>query len=141
MRKDFLLRQKEWELDQARSAPEAPQVLDDDEREAVSAMDGKSAEHVCVYFPLRFCLAEVEMVDRILSQENQEFEALVSSMQDNSDQEYHQQTTASDYGSDEEEYDQLLMEVISRQGSAEPSTSTLRDHAPEQDQEMDISVG
>ena len=47
LRNDFLLRQKEWERDQALSAPEAPQVLDDDEREADStSMKGKSASRV-----------------------------------------------------------------------------------------------
>lgn len=82
------------------------------------------------------------MVDRILSQETQEFEALVSSMQDNADQkDHHQQKTISEYGSDEEEYDQLFMEVMSRQGLAERSTDAVGDGAPEQDQEMDISLG
>ena len=47
LRNDFLLRQKEWERDQALSAPEAPQVLDDDEREADStSIKGKSASRV-----------------------------------------------------------------------------------------------
>ena len=73
-------------------------------------------------------LAEVEMVDQILSQEHQEFEALVSSMQDNEDQEHHQ--TTSDYGSDEEEYDQLALR----------ETSTVDDPS-EEDQEMDTSIG
>lgn len=87
---------------------------------------------------LRSCLAEV---DRILSQENEEFEALVSSTQDTTDQGHCQHTIASEYSSDEEEYDQIFMEVISRQGSAERSTSIFGDDAPEQDQKMDISVG
>ncbi|CAD6584413.1 MAG: hypothetical protein ASARMPRED_001755 [Alectoria sarmentosa] len=124
LRKDFIARQKEWELDQARSAPEFPQALDDDEHEAESN------------------LKEVEMADQILSHENQEFEALVSSMQVNADQgDHHQQKTMSDYGSDEEEYDRLFMEVISRQGSAKRSTETAGDSAPERDQEMDFSMG
>ena len=47
LRNDFLLRQKEWERDQALSAPEAPQALDDDEREADSiSMKGNSASCV-----------------------------------------------------------------------------------------------
>ena len=84
-------------------------------------------------------LAEVEMVDQILSQEDQEFEALVLLMQ-GGDQD-HQQKTNLDYGSDEEEYDRLFMEVISRQGSAERGTSMVGHDAPKQDQEMDVSVG
>lgn len=51
LRKDFLSRQKEWELDQARSAPEAPEALEDDEREAVSSsMAGENAARIQVYF-------------------------------------------------------------------------------------------
>ena len=86
-------------------------------------------------------LAEMETVDRILLQENQEFEAHVSSMQDIADQELHQHDTISDYGSDEEEYDQLFLKFISRRGSAERSTFTVGDDAPIQDHEMDVSVG
>lgn len=82
------------------------------------------------------------MVDQILSQEIQEFEALVSSMHDNADQEdHHQQKTMSDYGSDEEEYDQLFMEVMSRPVTVERSINEMGDGALEQDQEMDISLG
>ncbi|CAF9914175.1 hypothetical protein IMSHALPRED_001839 [Imshaugia aleurites] len=125
LRKDFLSKQKEWELDQARSAPEAPQALDDDEREVESSS-----------------MEEVEMVDQILSQEYQEFEALISSMQDSADQgDHHQQSTTSDYGSDEEEYDRLFMEVMSSQGSAGRRSDTVEDRRVEQDHEMDISLG
>lgn len=89
-----------------------------------------------------FCLTEVEMVDQILSQEYQEFEALISSMQDSADQgDHHQQSTTSDYGSDEEEYDRLFMEVMSSQGSAGRRSDTVEDRRVEQDHEMDISLG
>lgn len=51
LRKDFLSRKKQWELDQARSAPETPEALEDDEREAVSnSIAGESAERVQLYF-------------------------------------------------------------------------------------------
>ena len=90
---------------------------------------------------LTLCRAEVEMVDKVLSQEIEEFEALVSSMPDHADQEdHHQQKTMSDYGSDEDEYDQLFMEVMSRPATVD-RIDTLGDGAREQDQEMDISLG
>ena len=80
------------------------------------------------------------MVDKILSQEIEEFEALVTSMPDHVDQDdHHQQKRMSDYGSDE--YDQLFMEVISRPAMVERSIDTLGDGAREQDHEMDISLG
>ena len=50
LRNDFLLKQKEWERDQALAAPEASQVIDDDEREAdAPSMKGKSASRIQVY--------------------------------------------------------------------------------------------
>ena len=50
LRNDFLSRQKQWELDQARSAPENPEAHEEDEREAVSSsIAGESAECVQVY--------------------------------------------------------------------------------------------
>lgn len=82
------------------------------------------------------------MVDQILSQEIEEFETLVSSMQDNADREnHHEQKKMSDYGSDEEEYDHLFMEVISRPATVEKSMDRLGYGALEHDQEMDISLG
>ena len=51
LRKDFLSKQKQWELDQARSAPENPEALEEDEREAASnSIAGESAERARVYF-------------------------------------------------------------------------------------------
>ena len=94
------------------------------------------------YIYTKGLLAEVKMVDLILSQDNQEFEALVSSMQDHAGEEdQHQQETLSDYGSDEEEYDQLFMEIMSRQGSAEERTDINGEGVAEQDQDMDLSLG
>ena len=86
-------------------------------------------------------LAEVEMVDQILLQEDHEFEALVLSMHGSADPKNHQQKTNLDYYSDEEEYDRLFMEFISRQRCAERGTSIVGHDAPKQDQDMDVSVG
>ncbi len=42
MRRDFLLRQKQWEMDQARTAPQAPTAPDDEEPiEEPNPMEGK----------------------------------------------------------------------------------------------------
>ena len=85
---------------------------------------------------------EVEMVDQILLRENQEFEALVSSMQDHAEEEdQNQQDTLSHYGSDEDEYDQLFIEVMSRQRSTEEGTDLGGESAKEQDQDMDMTMG
>ena len=62
-------------------------------------------------------------------------------MQDRADQEDQHQRTIHDFGSDEDEYDQLFIEVMSRQGLAERSTNTFGEGASEQDQEMDMALG
>ena len=82
------------------------------------------------------------MVDQILLRENQEFEALVSSMQDHAEEEdQNHQDTLSHYGSDEDEYDQLFIEVMSRQRSTEEGTDPAGESATEQDQDMDMTMG
>ena len=58
---------------------------------------------------LMYCGVEVEMVDRILWQEEEEFEALVERMQEN-------ECEMEKYGSeDEEEWDRLFREVVDTQ--------------------------
>ena len=74
---------------------------------------------------------EVEMVDRILSQEEEEFEALVERMEEERrgrgegcerpETEYERQENEhemSDYGSDDEEWDRLFREVVDTQDSS-----------------------
>ena len=144
MRNDFLSRKKEWEDNKARSAPEDPQILDDDEQELGStSIRGKSQGCLHTYMvSTNMLLKEVEMVDQIFLRENQEFEALVSSMQDHAEEEdQSQQDTLSHYGSDEDEYDQLFIEVMSRQRSTEKGTDPGGESATEQDQDMDMSTG
>ena len=144
MRNDFLSRQKEWEDDQARSAPEDPQILDDDEQELRStSIGGKSYGYLHTYIvSTNMLLKEVDMVDQILLREDQEFEALVSSMQDHAEEEdQSQQDTLSHYGSDEDEYDHLFIELMSRQRSTEKGTDPGGESATEQDQDMDMLMG
>lgn len=80
------------------------------------------------------CWAEIEMVDQILSQEDQEFEALISLLQRN---EHGQDQTNSAYGSDDDEYDQLFMDVMSKEevaeGSAKEAAKTNTDEVMEID--------
>ncbi len=80
------------------------------------------------------------MVDRILSQEDQEIEELVSLMQhaENADNLNQSQRLMSDYGSDEEEYDQLFIEVMSK---VEGHIEGAADAASGQDHQMDMSSG
>ena len=86
------------------------------------------------------------MVDEILSQEDQEFQALISSMNETEKQIHHQQSTfpqhtVSDYGSDEEEYDRLFMDVISHPQQSMDSEGAPCNDASTVTHDMDMSTG
>lgn len=78
-------------------------------------------------------------MEDVLSREEQELEALVSSMEaDNSvakDQEY----GTAGYGSEEEDYDLLFMEVLAQPERIQATNTT--NAPPTNDEEMDISMG
>jgi len=80
--------------------------------------------------------AEIEMVDQILSQEDQEFEALISLMQS---EEHNEERNTSTYSSDDEEYDQLFMDVMSKEEVAEGDAKEAG--KTDTDEVMDISMG
>lgn len=80
--------------------------------------------------------AEIEMVDQILSQEDQEFEALISLMQS---EEHNEERNTSTYSSDDEEYDQLFMDVMSKEEVAEGDVKEAG--KTDTDEVMDISMG
>lgn len=81
---------------------------------------------------------ELEFVDHILPQEDQELEAIFSSMEYERQQDDYQTYPMSNYGSDDEEYDKLFMEVILGQEGAENNTAGGMTN-PEDDRGMDMS--
>lgn len=82
---------------------------------------------------------EADMVDQILSQEDQRLEELVSSMQGGEQNRDPDEPQANfNYGSDEEYFDQLFMEVLSQ---TKTSQCRAGEGSSKQDQEMDESMG
>ena len=81
------------------------------------------------------------MIDSILSQEDQEFEGFVSLMQDagcgSSTRDDH---TGSNYESDDEEFEQLLMDVISKAEKVGGQVSNATSGS-EHGHDMDVSAG
>ena len=76
------------------------------------------------------------MVDQILSQEDQAFEALISLMQS---EEHNEERNTSAYGSDDEEYDQLFMDVMSKEKVAEGDAKDAG--KTDTDEVLDILMG
>ncbi|KAL2042194.1 hypothetical protein N7G274_004682 [Stereocaulon virgatum] len=122
LRADFMSRRKQWEIQQARSAPE-PLAAPDDE-DMAGTFDATN---------------ELDFLDEILSQEDQELEAIVSSMEDDPRQEDYQSYQMSNYGSDDEEYDKLFMEVMSEEEGNANSAARSVMAKPEDDRAMDVS--
>ena len=84
-----------------------------------------------------FNRTETEMVDQILSQEEQTFDALLSLIRGQQGEE--KENTGSDYGSDDDDYDQLFMEVMCKERTTEGQAEGGESSAIEYDAEMDTS--
>ena len=91
-------------------------------------------------------LAEVDIVDHILSQEDEECQALVSLMHESKSRPEtlraeDQEETMSDYGSDAGDYDRLFMDVLSRQQQQASNSAAQDEDKPlVEHQDIDISM-
>lgn len=85
--------------------------------------------------------AEVDVVDQVLSQEDRELEALVSLMEERDGNQPQQQQagSANDFGSDDDSYEDIFLEVMDGLQDEMPEGGAGR--PGEQDQEMDFSKG
>jgi hypothetical protein len=82
------------------------------------------------------------MIDQIISQEDQCIEDLVSYLQHDEDshEERHNDHAKSDYGSDEDEYDQLFMALLSEKEMGFCPVGEMAKPSSEQDQDHDVDM-
>lgn len=93
--------------------------------------------------------SEIDSVDRLLSQEDQSIEELVSLMEhtERDGEDEYQRHAQDDYGSDEDDYDLLFREVLSQDETVDGGARYTHTYTAEatpgrnQDHEMDVSVG
>lgn len=78
-------------------------------------------------------------MEEVLSQEEQELEALVSLMEADDQAAKDQEVATAGYGSEEEDYDRLFMEVLEQPERMQP-TNTAR-APPNNEGDMDVSMG
>ena len=139
LRQDFLSRKKQWEIDQAQAAPETRSAPDDEE--LISSTQGRLYDPDPGFLRLtRSTSIDIEVIDHLLSQESQELEDLVALIERSEEhaQAHRPQCSSSDYGSDEEEYDQLLIDEITK---ADRHAAEAGIPATQQDHQMDTSLG
>ena len=82
---------------------------------------------------------DTDIVEQVLSQEDQELQALVSLMEDQDDRSLPQASPSGEYGSDDDDYDNIFMEALS--GLDAHTQEDVTKFQTEQDQEMDMSKG
>lgn len=78
-------------------------------------------------------------MEQVLSQEEQDLQALVSLMEDRDDQSLPQASTPAEYGSDDDDYDNIFMEALNG-FNAQAQGEAMKPQI-EQNQEMDMSNG
>lgn len=81
----------------------------------------------------------VDMVEKILSQEDQELEVLVSLMDHATTKRVEHAAIRSEYGSDDEDYDHIFMDVMAAAESRSREANKDPDPPSCPDQEMDMS--
>ncbi|MCJ1377678.1 hypothetical protein MMC17_000774 [Xylographa soralifera] len=119
LRTDFLSRQKQWEEEQARRARELAAGPEDEDMQAGDVPDSSQ---------------DVDL-EQFLSQDDQELEATISMLDNERQNEPHQNVTT-DYGSEDEEYDQYFMDIV--QQVEQKVAGVVIAPEPQQDQEMDF---
>ncbi|KAL8928349.1 MAG: hypothetical protein Q9172_000941 [Xanthocarpia lactea] len=131
LREDFLNTERDWIDSQNRSAPPLVYPEDDDMMGTVS--DGEQQANT--------------MIDQVLSQENEEVDALISLLEERTDTAGHEPHKRVDYGSDDENYDSIFLNLLSSTSTEGPSIPDARHISPEMNNEaltseaMDTSGG
>lgn len=141
-RLDYLKEKRRWEAEQVRSAPQ----LHPDFVEAEEALeyDLPTYSSQMVWDPQSQSNHPPDPeADAILQQENEELEALVALMQEdeirqNNSQEAHDDRSSA-FGSDDDEYDNIFMNLIDETGGAAAGSGHQQEHQFIADDEMDLS--
>ncbi|KAG9613933.1 hypothetical protein KCV04_g16676, partial [Aureobasidium melanogenum] len=144
-RLDYLKEKRRWEAEQVRSAPSLHP--DFAEAEEASEYDLPTYSSQMAWDPQsQFEHPLDPEADAILQQENEELEALVALMQEDENcqnQQFNSQEAHDDrssvFGSDDDEYDNIFMNLIDETGGAAAGSGHQQQHQPTAGDEMDLS--
>ncbi|KAG9691027.1 hypothetical protein KCU95_g8072, partial [Aureobasidium melanogenum] len=146
-RLDYLKEKRRWEAEQVRSAPSLhPEFA---EAEEASEYDLPTYSSEMAWDPQSQSDYPLDPeADAILQQENEELEALVALMQEDENRQNQQfngqeayDDRSSAFGSDDDEYDNIFMNLIDETGGAAAGSGHQQQHQhqPIADDEMDLS--
>ncbi|THX75218.1 hypothetical protein D6D04_07515 [Aureobasidium pullulans] len=146
-RLDYLKEKRRWEAEQVRSAPPLYPDLPDAEEDS-SEYDLPTYNNQMAWDPRSQSDYPLDQeADAILQQENEELEALVALMQEDENRRNQQSDSqdahddrSSAFGSDDDEYDSIFMDMIDETGGAAPgSEQQQQQYQHPADDEMDLS--
>lgn len=80
-------------------------------------------------------------MDEVVSQEDREFEALISLVEEAARPTDDQGVNIHEYGSEDEEYDGLCVQLVSEVEKGDSETNVLTTSSSDPGQEMDTSIG
>ena len=80
-------------------------------------------------------------MDEVATQEDKEFEALISLAEQTAGQTDERRTNMNEFGSEDEEYDGLCMQLVSEVEGEDTSTKGFQSASADVGQEMDVSIG
>ncbi len=143
LRNDFLSRKKQWEIEQARSAPPGPVAPEDEEME-VGIEPGSRPGDALVLHTTRSAVSRgilgAGTVDKVLSQAEEELEALISLVEEAARPTDDQGILLNEYGSEDEDYDGLFMRLVSEVEGGDELTNVFSAPMRDPGQEMDTST-
>lgn len=135
---DFISRQKQWEAEQARIAAESTEVLEDEEMVPNEVEDG-GLQSTKTSYRTDGVVTDTDLVEQVLSQEEQELQALVSLMEGQDKDALPPAESHTEYGNDDDDYDIIFMEALNGFDPQAQHDGTKQSTG--QDQEMDMSKG
>lgn len=141
-RLDYLKEKRQWEAEQARSAPTTYSDLFDAEEETEEyELPGYSSQ---MSWSQSQVPPDEREVDVVAKQEDEELEALVAMMQEEDEKRLGRRqfdSPSSSFGSDDDEYDDIFMNIIDGYGGGEAGAEVdhQQQHPEDVDDVMDLS--
>ena len=131
MRLDFVQRQKQWEAEQARAAPQIPSDPPEEEEEEEYDLPSSSGNAMQISAPSTTQPIPGDEVDEVLQREDEELEGLLSYMPAGRDDVEDDRHSEHHLWSDDDDYDALFSEFMEQdamQGQQSLPSEPTQDH-------------
>jgi hypothetical protein len=136
MRLDYVRQQRQWQAEQARSAPK---LREEDYEETFASTDDADFDMQSLQSSSQVVPREDE-VDQVLQMEDEELEALLEHMPTNNCNDMETQSQWSEhFGSDDEDYDVIFSEILGQSSFADRGNLPIASQPMQDVDDMDES--